>query len=205
LWFIKFLKYKIKYILIKNKMKEDLNLINDFISIDYTKNNNDNVQINDLIVFSDNNDNNVTDDYKILFGFNEDSIKIYAENKTNNKKLYEKIFSLKELKNLIKIKFNKINEIIPYFKSIQNSKLFSIFEGEKNLVINFSSTMLLCYFLIPQKRFNYFEKILLVSSFQLGYIIFTYAKNNIQKALDESSDEKGNYLSKIYNKLFIKK
>ena len=186
-------------------MKEDLNLINDFISIDYTKNNNDNVQINDLIVFSDNNDNNVTDDYKILFGFNEDSIKIYAENKTNNKKLYEKIFSLKELKNLIKIKFNKINEIIPYFKSIQNSKLFSIFEGEKNLVINFSSTMLLCYFLIPQKRFNYFEKILLVSSFQLGYIIFTYAKNNIQKALDESSDEKGNYLSKIYNKLFIKK
>ena len=185
-------------------MKEDLNLINDFISIDYNKNDNNDIIFNDFNVLSDNNGNNVTDDYKILFGFNEDSMKIYAENKTNNKKLYEKNFSLKELKNLIKIKFNKISEIIPYFKSIQNSKLFSIFEGEKNLVINFSSTMLLCYFLIPQKRFNYLEKILLVSSFQLGYIIFTYAKNNIQKALDESTNQEENYLSKIYNKLFIK-
>ena len=180
-------------------MKEDLNLINDFITIDYTKNdNNNNIQINDLI------DNNVSDDYKILFGFNEDSIKICAENKSNNKKLYEKIFTLKELKNMIKIKFNKISEIIPYFKSIQNSKLFSIFEGEKNLVINFSSTMLLCYFLLPQKRFNYLEKILLISSFQLGYIVFNYAKNNIQKALEDSG-EKENYLSKLYNKFFIKK
>jgi hypothetical protein len=180
-------------------MKEDLNLINDFITIDYTKNdNNNNIQFNDLI------DNNVSDDYKILFGFNEDSIKICAENKSNNKKLYEKSFSLKELKNMIKIKFNKISEIIPYFKSIQNSKLFSIFEGEKNLVINFSSTMLLCYFLLPQKRFNYLEKILLISSFQLGYIVFNYAKNNIQKALEDSG-EKENYLSKLYNKFFIKK
>ena len=180
-------------------MKEDLNLINDFITIDYTKNdNNNNIQINDLI------DNNVSDEYKILFGFNEDSIKICAENKSNNKKLYEKIFTLKELKNMIKIKFNKISEIIPYFKSIQNSKLFSIFEGEKNLVINFSSTMLLCYFLLPQKRFNYLEKILLISSFQLGYIVFNCAKNNIQKALEDSG-EKENYLSKLYNKFFIKK
>ena len=180
-------------------MKEDLNLINDFITIDYTKNdNNNNIQFNDLI------DNNVSDEYKILFGFNEDSIKICAENKSNNKKLYEKIFTLKELKNMIKIKFNKISEIIPYFKSIQNSKLFSIFEGEKNLVINFSSTMLLCYFLLPQKRFNYLEKILLISSFQLGYIVFNYAKNNIQKALEDSG-EKENYLSKLYNKFFIKK
>ena len=180
-------------------MKEDLNLINDFITIDYTKNdNNNNIQFNDLI------DNNVSDDYKILFGFNEDSIKICAENKSNNKKLYEKIFTLKELKNMIKIKFNKISEIIPYFKSIQNSKLFSIFEGEKNLVINFSSTMLLCYFLLPQKRFNYLEKILLISSFQLGYIVFNYAKNNIQKALEDSG-EKENYLTKLYNKFFIKK
>ena len=180
-------------------MKEDLNLINDFITIDYTKNdNNNNIQFIDLI------DNNVSDDYKILFGFNEDSIKICAENKSNNKKLYEKSFSLKELKNMIKIKFNKISEIIPYFKSIQNSKLFSIFEGEKNLVINFSSTMLLCYFLLPQKRFNYLEKILLISSFQLGYIVFNYAKNNIQKALEDSG-EKENYLSKLYNKFFIKK
>ena len=179
-------------------MKEDLNLINDFITIDYTKNDNNNIQFNDLI------DNNVSDEYKILFGFNEDSIKICAENKSNNKKLYEKIFTLKELKNMIKIKFNKISEIIPYFKSIQNSKLFSIFEGEKNLVINFSSTMLLCYFLLPQKRFNYLEKILLISSFQLGYIVFNYAKNNIQKALEDSG-EKENYLSKLYNKFFIKK
>jgi hypothetical protein len=107
------------------------------------------------------------------------------------------------LKKIIKIKFNKISEIIPYFKSIKNSKLFSIFEGEKNIVINFSSTMLLCYFLIPQKRFNYFEKFLIFSSFQLGYIIFTYAKNNIQKTLNEDSKE--NYLVKIYNKIFIKK
>ena len=179
-------------------MKEDL--INDFISLEYENNNN--IKTNDLNFFSiddDNNNNNVTDDYKILFGFNEDSIKICAENKSNNKKLYEKKFSLDELKKIIKIKFNKISEIIPYFKSIQNSKLFSIFEGEKNLVINFSSTMLLCYFLIPQKRFNYLEKFLIFSSFQLGYIIFTYAKKNIQKALNDDSKE--NYLVKIYNKI----
>ena len=175
-------------------MKEDLNLMNDFIS--FEKNNN--IQTNGFFSIDDDN-NNVTDDYKILFGFNEDSIKICAENKSNNKKLYEKKFSLDELKKIIKIKFNKISEIIPYFKSIQNSKLFSIFEGEKNLVINFSSTMLLCYFLIPQKRFNYFEKFLIFSSFQLGYIIFTYAKNNIQKALNDDSKE--NYLVKIYNKI----
>ena len=184
-------------------MKEDLNLINDFISLEYeNNNNNNNIKTNGLNFFSiddDNNNNNVTDDYKILFGFNEDSIKICAENKSNNKKLYEKKFSLDELKKIIKIKFNKISEIIPYFKSIQNSKLFSIFEGEKNLVINFSSTMLLCYFLIPQKRFNYLEKFLIFSSFQLGYIIFTYAKKNIQKALNDDSKE--NYLVKIYNKI----
>jgi hypothetical protein len=185
-------------------MKEDLNLINDFISLEY-ENNNNNIKTNGLNFFSiDDDNNNVTDDYKILFGFNEDSIKICAENKSNNKKLYEKKFSLDELKKIIKIKFNKISEIIPYFKSIQNSKLFSIFEGEKNLVINFSSTMLLCYFLLPQKRFNYLEKILLISSFQLGYIVFNYAKNNIQKALEDSG-EKENYLSKLYNKFFIKK
>ena len=181
-------------------MKEDLNLINDFISLEYENNNNNNIKTNGLNFFSiDDDNNNVTDDYKILFGFNEDSIKICAENKSNNKKLYEKKFSLDELKKIIKIKFNKISEIIPYFKSIQNSKLFSIFEGEKNLVINFSSTMLLCYFLIPQKRFNYLEKFLIFSSFQLGYIIFTYAKNNIQKALNDNSKE--NYLVKIYNKI----
>ena len=179
-------------------MKEDLDLMNDFISFE----NNNNIQTNGFFSIDDDN-NNVTDDYKILFGFNEDSIKICAENKSNNKKLYEKKFSLDELKKIIKIKFNKISEIIPYFKSIKNSKLFSIFEGEKNIVINFSSTMLLCYFLIPQKRFNYFEKFLIFSSFQLGYIIFTYAKNNIQKTLNEDSKE--NYLVKIYNKIFIKK
>jgi len=187
-------------------MNENYNLIkNDFVSLEYNSNNdnNNNINLNDLNNFLD---SNVIDDYKILFGFNEDSIKICAENKSNNKKVYEKIFSLKELKKIIKIKFNKISEIIPHFKSIQNSKLFSIFEGEKNLIINFSSTLFLCYFLIPQKKFSYIEKILILTSFQLGYIIFNYAKENIKKKLKEEENEKNeNYITKLYNKIFVNK